>query len=170
MNYAPPSHVCDMKQTIYSTQINKNAIICNVLDITLDQCTFLEDVECFQTLFITINFQQYSTRKNNVSAFLVELQNLKIKIFSKQFIKITYWSQIHLRTGQESFDTNIYRKSALNSGYNSSTNNAVFFINITNFLPGAYLFGLAFREISYPVFICFECFHINFYRISNLYL
>ena len=107
MNDTSPSHIRDVQQSVYSTQIYEDTVIGNVLDDTENICAFMQNFEGLLALLFSINFQQCSSGEDNVSTLLVELKNFKVEGLSQKFIQVAYWTKIYLRTWQECFDTDI---------------------------------------------------------------
>ena len=92
MTNTSPSHICNVQQTINSTKINKHTIFCDVLDFSTHDVSNLQLFQRFCTFDTTCFFQQRTTRKYNVSTFLVELNDAELEITLKQLFKILHWT------------------------------------------------------------------------------
>ena len=96
VNDTSPSHIRDVQQSVYSTQVHEDTVVGNVFDNTKNICTFMQNFESLLTLFFSINFQQCSSGKDNVSTLLVELENFEVEGFPKKLVQVANWTKIHL--------------------------------------------------------------------------
>ena len=67
-------------------------------------------------------FQQSSTRQNDVSAALVELDNLELELLADEFLQISDRTKINLGARQEGFYPDIDGKTPLHTGHNTTFN------------------------------------------------
>ena len=74
---APPSNVCDMEQAINTAQIDKSAIIGDVLHHALDNLTFDQILHNFIAGFSAGFFHNGATRDNDIAAPPIHFQNLE---------------------------------------------------------------------------------------------
>src|SRR5690606_29185599 len=62
MTHATPCHVGDVQQTVDTTEVDKRAVVCDVLDDTLDDNAFFQRLKQFLALFTHVGFEYRATR------------------------------------------------------------------------------------------------------------
>ena len=97
---APPGHVGNMQQAVNPTQVNKGAVIGDVLDDTLDNLAFFEALNELRALLGTGFFKDHPARYNYVAAPLVHFQDLEGLWGVHQRRDVAHRPAVHLAAGQ----------------------------------------------------------------------
>ena len=105
MANSTPRHIRDVQQTVDSTQIDKRAVLGDVLDRTRDDGTFTQGLEKLRTLFALGQFHHCTTRNNDVVALSVELDDLELHGLALVGRGVLDRTRIDQRTRQEGADT-----------------------------------------------------------------
>ena len=96
-----PCDVCNVKQTINTTEVDERTVICDVLDDTLKDLAFLKVGYQFGPGLCTGLFQNSAARYNNVTTTTVNFQNLERLRCSHQWTEIANWANVDLAARQK---------------------------------------------------------------------
>ena len=161
-----PAHVSDVQQTVDSTKINKRTEIGNVLDGSLTELTHLERFEKTLLHLLAFFFDQTTTRNNNVSTRLVDLQNHTFDLRTNVFRNVVRTTNVHLAGGQEDVDANVQQQSTLDLADDATLDDVAFGMSADDLFPLAttVCFPLGKDDQSDGIF---ELFKLNFDLLAD---
>src|SRR5690606_32602991 len=93
---ATPAHVGDVQQAVDTSKINKCAVVGQVLDHALDDLTFGQLVERVGLELGALGLEQHAARQHDVTAALVELDDLEVELLIEERVEVADRSQIDL--------------------------------------------------------------------------
>ena len=96
-----PGDVGHVNQAVNTAQIDKQTIIGNIGDRTLNHDTFFKILKHFFTQRRSLNLQNSPSRQYNVSLTPFIFDNLEIMLNTHQRIQVLHRPQIGLGTGQK---------------------------------------------------------------------
>src|SRR3954470_3073787 len=153
MGEASPGHVGDVQQTIEASEIDKSAILGEILDHSGEHRTFVEMLKGLGALLGLLAFQQFFARNHDVAALLVQLDNGDFDGLALHAVEIADRAQIHLRSGKKRMRAmNVYCKSALDAVDDHSLDWLLLVIGLLNFFPGVDPLCLLVREVNVALF------------------
>src|SRR5689334_11230471 len=100
-----------MEQSIHSTQVNKRTVFRNVLDGTGNNRAFLQIRQSFGPLHFAFLSNHCTTGKNNVSALLVELNNLEFEFLAEELVQVLHRLGVNLASREKGLHANIHREA-----------------------------------------------------------
>src|SRR5262245_35613927 len=101
---AAPGHVSYVKQAVQAAEVDERAVFCDVLDLALDDNALFEVLQSLALLAIDHLFENDLARKNDVAAFLVDLEDADFDLFVPEAIEIAYRANIDLASGKKRLD------------------------------------------------------------------
>ena len=113
-------------------------------------------------------FQQSAARENDITAALVELDNLEFELLPDELFKVPYGTKIDLRAGQEGFHTDIYGETTLHTGHDTTFNQLVIFYCDLETIPDLKLDRLVFGQLQETI-TGVDIFNIYFYFVAHGY-
>ena len=146
-------HVGDVQQTIDSTEVHEGAVIGDVLDGTVHDRPFGDHLHGVLALALALLLQQHSARENDVTALLVELDDLEVVGLTNHTVQVLHWTQVHLRTWKEGFHTNVNTQATLDAGNNKATYGFVSVHCFRDLVPSLHKVGLLLGETQRAGFL-----------------
>ncbi len=138
-----PGHIGNVQQAVYATQVNKCAVVCQVLDDTLDRHTFLQGFQQSFALFGVRRFHNRAAGNYDVVALLVQLDDLEFQFFAFQVCRLTHGTYIDQRARQESTDSiDINREATFDLAVDNTDNNFFCFMSRFQLFPRFGALGL----------------------------
>src|SRR5690606_6184243 len=83
-----PRDICNVKQAVYTTQVDEYAEVSHVLDHTFQYLSFLKVVQDFSSLLLEVFLDQHFVRNHHVVVGMVDLHNLHFHFLPNVDIKI----------------------------------------------------------------------------------
>ena len=146
MLHALPRQVGDVQQTIDTAQINKRAVIGQVLDHALDDLPLFQIGQQGFALDGHFGLDHGATRYHHVVTLAVELDNLEFQFLTFEVSRIAHWPHIHQRTGQErAYGVDGDGKSALHLVGDDAGDDRLGFMGLLQHVPGLDAAGLLAR-------------------------
>jgi len=138
----PPRHVGDVQQAVDAAQIQKRAVIGEVLDHALDDLAFLEVLQqrlAFGAVFL---FDHGPAGNHHVVAAAVELDDLEFLFLAFEIAGVAHRAHVHQRAGQEGADfADIDRKAALDLAADQALDDLFFLERLLQGAPDAGALG-----------------------------
>ncbi len=123
MVHALPCNVSDVEKTVNTAQINKCAVISDVLYNAFNHLAFSQIADQFRTLFSAGFFHDGAPRDNDVATLTVHFQNLERLGYMHQRANITNGAHVNLAAWQESHSTaKINREATLHAAKDNAIN------------------------------------------------
>ena len=113
MVHPAPGHVSNVQKTVYPAQVHKTTIVGDILDDPVHNRALLDTLESLFLEFLAFFFQERAAGKHDVTALLVELDDLEAVALADELLEVAHRAQIHLRTRQEGLHTDIHGETAL---------------------------------------------------------
>ena len=168
MTNAAPCEVGDVQQTVDTAEVNECTVVSNVLNDTLDDSAFLECFKEFGSFFTHGSFDNSATRKNDVVAFAVKLDDLEFHGLAFVGRCVLNGTCVNQRTRQECTDAvGHHSQAALDLAGNSTGNEFAGFEGFLEVHPGSQAFGLIAGQDCVAISV-FEAFDSNGNEIANL--
>ena len=112
-----------MQKTVDTAEVNECTVVSDVLNNTLDDSAFLECFKEFGSFFAHGSFDNSATRKNDVVAFAVKLDDLEFHGLAFVGRCVLNGTCVNQRTRQECTDAvGHHSQAALNLTGNSTSN------------------------------------------------
>ena len=102
--YAAPAEVCDVDETVNATEVNEYTIRGDVLDSTLDDLALLKLRDEFLALLFELSLDEHLVADNDIAVLLVDLHNLEFHCLVDEYVIVTDWLNVNLRTWEECLD------------------------------------------------------------------
>src|SRR5699024_8758819 len=94
MTYALPGHVGDMQQAIDTAQIQEGTVVGEVLDHTLDHCTFGQAFDQILALGSVFVLDHRAAADHQVVAATIELDDLELEILAFEIAGIAHRTNV----------------------------------------------------------------------------
>src|SRR5258708_5734234 len=167
---ASPRHVGDMQQTIESAEIDKVAVLGEVLYDSGQDGAFFQMFQGLAALLVLLAFQQFLARNHNISALLIHLDDGNFERLALHAVEIADGPQIHLRAGQERPRAqDVDRQATLGALNHRSLDRPLLLVSPFHFVPGMEARRFLMREIDVAFFgLSLLAHHLNF--VTRLHL
>src|SRR3712207_592642 len=164
--YAAPRKVCDVDESVNTTEVNEYTIRGDVLDSSFENLTFFELRDNFFLLCFQLSLNESLVRNNNVAELLIDLHNLEFHGLAYEYVVVAYRMNVDLATGQECFDTKyVNNHTALRAALDVTLNNFLVVESCVNTLPA--LAEASFLVRKYQLaFLVFLILYVNFYFVA----
>src|SRR5262245_57686786 len=158
MLHSSPSKIRDMKKPVNASEIDENAVVCDVLHDPTNVRIFLQYFQREGLPPLLFIFQHEFARKDDVASLPIELDNPALDLFTFQRIQVLHRPDVYLRTGQKCPDSDVHGKSAFYPLDDAASHNGVFVVSLLDFFPNFDFFGLLFRQhnVAVSIFGVFE--------------
>ena len=132
-----PRHVGNVQQTVNTTQVHERAVVCEVLDNTLDGHAFLQRLKQGFTLNAVGRFHHGAAGHHHVVALLVQLDDLEFEFLVLQVRGITNRAHINQRARKERADgIDINSKATFDLAVDNTLDHFVRLVRGFEFFPG----------------------------------
>src|SRR5690554_1060703 len=154
---AAPAHVGDVKETIDPAEIDKGAVLGDVLDGSGHDLTLLEVLEGLLLEAIALTLKKDAARKDDVAALLIEFDDLELEGLSDELIEVTDRAKIDLRARKECLDATLDRdgEAALDALGDGALDELVTLTRFADLIPDLELIGLLLGETDEAVLVFF---------------
>ena len=99
--YAAPREVCDMDETVNTTEVDEYAVVGDVLDSTFKNLSLFELRDDLLLLLLKLCLDKSLVADNHVAELLVDLHNLELHGLANECIVVADWLHVDLRTWEE---------------------------------------------------------------------
>ena len=153
MRKASPGHVGDVQQSVDAAQVDKRAVVGQVLDRAGQDGVFVQLLQRLGALLGLLFFQQLLARDHDVAALLVQLDDANIDLVTLQAIEIAHRAQIDLRTRQKRARAqNIDGQASLDAIDDARLDRSLIVVGLLDLVPGAQTLRLLVREMDVALF------------------
>ena len=94
--YAAPRQVCDVDESVNTTEVNEYTVRSDVLNGTLKNLTLLKTADDLLLLSLELLLDESLVRYNNVAELLVNLNNLELHSLAYELIVVAYGVNVNL--------------------------------------------------------------------------
>src|ERR1700743_828153 len=98
---ASPRHICDVQQSVETAQVDKRAVFGEILNGTFGNHSLFDFREGLFFHTSSLFHQKEASRKDNVAAFFIKLNNFKFECLTNVLVEILGGSNVDLRSGKE---------------------------------------------------------------------
>ena len=101
-----------MKESVHALEIDERTEVGEVLDRADNFVAGLDGLKERLALLGALGFDDFAAGENDILALVVDFDDFEFVNVSDVFGKIFRWNDVHLRTWQEGFDTDVDGKTA----------------------------------------------------------
>ena len=94
--YAAPRQVCDMDESVNTTEVNEYTVRGDILNGTLEDLTLLELADDLLLLSLELLLDESLMRYNDIAELLVDLDNLELHGLANELIVVAYGVNVDL--------------------------------------------------------------------------
>src|SRR5215472_2563227 len=142
-----------MQQAVNAAQIDKSAVIGEVLDRAREDGAFMQVFQRLAALGGDFFVQDGLGGNNNIAAFLIQFDNADFNLVALQRFQVAYWMHIHLRTRHERFHADIDRDAALHPLHYRAFYGLFRVVSLLNVLPHRHALGPLMRKQNGAFFV-----------------
>lgn len=154
---AAPRHIGDMEKAVDTAEVDESAVVGDIFDLSVEDLAFLEFVEGVLFEGFAFFFEEGATRKDDIGAFFVELDDFEFVALSDQFVEVTNRAEVDLGAGEEGFDADIDGEAAFDTLNDDTFDDLVFFAGFGDLFPDLELVSFFFGDTAMAV-VVFEDF------------
>ena len=157
--YAAPRKVCDVYETVDTTQVDEYTVGSDVFNGSLKHLAFFEFGDDFAFLLLEFGFDESFVADNHVFEFGVDFNNLEFHGLANEDIIVADGFDVDLRSGEESLYTeHIDNHAAFCAAFDESFDDFVVFQSLVYALPRARCAGFAVREdeLAFLILLVFD--------------
>ena len=149
MGETSPGHIGDVQQAIESPEIDKGAVLGQILDHPGEHRTFFQMLQSFGALLGLLAFQQFLARDHDVAALFVQLDHGHFDGLALHRIQIADGAQIHLGSREKRMRAvNVDGESTLDAVEHDSMDGLLLVIRFLDFFPGVNALRFLVREVD----------------------
>ena len=169
MTDAAPRHVGDVEQSVNAAEIDKGAVLGDVLDHAFNGLTLGQRGQRFLLGLLPLLFKQDAARQDDVAAAFVQLDDAHMQLFTNELVEIANGPQVDLRSGKKRLQANVNRQAALDARENHALDDLVPVIALADLVPDfdAVRLFLGEDDLAFAVFLLFKK---NIHFLANLKL
>ena len=166
--YAAPRQVCDMDESVNTTEVNEYTVRSDVLNGTLEDLALLELADDLLLLSLKLLLDKSLVRYNDIAELLVDLDNLELHGLANELIVVAYGVNVDLRTGEESLDTkHVDDHTALCAALDVTLDNCILLESIVDLVPRLRQTSLLVRKNQLTLLVL-STFYVNLYLVTDL--
>ena len=168
--YAAPREVCDVNQSVNTTEVNEYTIRSDVLNNTLEDLTLLQLADDLLLLGLELSLDESLVRNNYVAELLVDLNNLELHGLTNELVVVAYGMNVDLATGQECLDAKyINNHTALSAALDVTLNNLLSLQSSVNALPALRHAGFLVAQYELA-FLVLSVLNVNLNNVTGFQL
>lgn len=161
MGDAAPGHIGDMEETVKAIEIDKGTVVGDVLNSTANDVTWLDIIDELTTFLMTLLFDEFAARDDDVVALEVDFKNLKVVSLTNVLVEILRRLDIDLRSREEGVDADTDDETTFDFAFNAAWYDGTFGAFFKDVFPVFLLFSLIVGEDWIAVFV-FDFFKEDF--------
>ena len=166
--YAAPREVCDMDESVNTTEVNKYTVRGDVLDGTLEDLTFLKLRDDFLLLCLKLGLDESLVRNNNIAELLIDFHNLEFHGLAYEYVVVAYRMNVNLAAWQECLDAEyINNHTTLGAALDVTLDNFLVVESSVDTLPALAQAGFLVRENQLSLLVLLV-FYVNLNLVTNL--
>src|SRR5439155_96660 len=168
VRHAAVAHVRDVQQAVHATQIDEGAEVGDVLDDTLPHLIDRQLLHQHVALRLALGLEQHAARDDDVTAALVQLDDLELEALSEELVDVGDAPQRDLAAGKKRVDAHQVHDDAAFDLFDQRTGDAfVLFVRFADPLPDAHEVGFFLRKDD-RAFLVLEVFEEDFDLVTFL--
>ena len=132
---AAPAHVGDVEEAIDAAEVNECTVLGDVLDDTVKNRAFMQLLERLALENCALFFEKRTARKNDVAAFLVELDDLETIFLADEFVEVAGRTELDLAARQECANADINSETAFHAAHDRAFNRLIALCDLGDLFP-----------------------------------
>ncbi|EFH71148.1 conserved uncharacterized protein [Gardnerella vaginalis 5-1] len=162
-----PRKLRHVNETVNTAEVNKRTEVYDRRHNAFANLTLLKLREEGFANFGLGFLKELATRKHNIVAVLIELENLSLNLLANVWRKIAHATHLNQGSWQEAAKTDINNQAALNSFNNGTFNDAVCILNLLDVTPSTLILCTLLGE-NKTSFLVFLSYNKGFNGVANL--
>src|SRR5262249_5111253 len=130
-----PGHVRDVEQAVNAAQIDKRAVIREILDRAGEDRALMQVLQRLAALAGDLLVQDGLAGNNDVAALLVELDNADLNLVALERLQVAYRVNVHLRPSHKRLHADIHGDPALDPLHYRALDALFRVVRLLNVLP-----------------------------------
>ena len=166
--YAAPREVCDVDESVNTTEVNEYTIRCDILNSTLENLTLLKLRDDLLALSLELCLDECLVRNNNIAELLIDLNNLELHCLAYEYVVVTYWVYVNLAAWKECLDAEyVNDHTTLSAALDVTLNDLLIIKSSVNTLPRLAEASLLVRKDQLTLLV-FLILYVNLYNVTDL--
>ena len=166
--YAAPRQVCDVDESVNTTEVNEYTVRGDILNGTLKDLTLLELTDDLLLLGLELLLDESLMRNNDIAELLVDLDYLELHGLAYELIVVAYGVNVDLRAGEECLDTeHVNDHTALRATLDEALDDCIRLESLINLIPRLRHASLLVREDQLTLLV-FSALYVNLYQVADL--
>jgi hypothetical protein len=120
MRQPSPAHVGNVQQAVDAAQVDKRAVVGQVLHRAGKDRAFAQVLESGGALGVLLFLENFLAADHDVAALLVQLDDPDLNLLTQVAVQVAHRTNLKLRTGQERLQADVHRKAALDAADHSA--------------------------------------------------
>src|SRR5271157_2301140 len=137
MREAARAHVGDVQQAVDSAQVNKRAVVGQVLHRAGHHRALAQLLQRCGALGVLLFFQNFLAADHHIAALLVELDDPDLNLLAQIAIQVADGANLQLRAGQKRFQSYIHGHAALDAAHHRAHNRGLVSSGLLDLVPDA---------------------------------
>ena len=162
---AAPGEVRDVQQAVQAVQVDEGAEVGNVLNLALQNRSYLYGFQEALSLLFPFFQQQRLAGKDDIPPALVDFNNFHAEALADVRLEVAHRPQVQLGGRKERLDADVDDETAADAVDYPTLDVAARFVNVAHLVPGAVEVGLLLREDDDAVLILLLL-QVNIYPVS----
>ncbi len=146
MGKTAPAHVGDVEQAVEAAEINKGAVIGEVLDGAGENGSFLEGGEGDRLFGVLLLFEELLAGDDDVAALFVELDDADFDLGADVAVEVADGANLDLGTGEEGLDANVDGQTTLDAGHDHALDGGLGVGGLLKLVPDLVAKGFLVRD------------------------
>src|SRR5215216_185226 len=164
-----PRHVGDVQQAVNTAEVDKGAVVGKILDLSFDHDVFFDLLESLIFPAGVLLLDDGFARQYNVGPFAVQLDHLRFNCLVAQAVEVSHWTNVNLRTGQESRDAvNVNTQAAFDAIDDATFHTRAIAISLLEVVPRLHAHRIGAREDRQAIG-GFHAFNQHFHFVPGLH-
>ena len=133
----PQRHVGDVEQAVDAAEVDKRAVVGEVLDGAGEDRALFQVFEGLRAALGLLFLENLLARDDDVAALLVQLDDADLNRLADVRVQIAHRAQLQLRAGQERLDADVHRQAALHAADDRPCDRSLLVVRLLHRVPDA---------------------------------
>ena len=140
---ALPAHVRDVQEAVEAAEVDKDAVLGDILGLAVHDLAFGEGFKELLTLGVAFLFEQDAPGDDDVAAVAVDLENAEFEGLIDEGVHVRDRTEVHMGAGQEGFHAaDIDGVAALDAAHDAAFDDLVVFLHLLELVEDLHALGL----------------------------
>ena len=141
MREPAPAHIGDMQQAVNAAQVNKRAVVGQVLHSAGEHGAFGEVLHDGRALGVLLFLEELLAADHHVTALLVELDDADFDLLAEIRVQVAHRADLQLRAGQKCLHPDVDGEAALDAADHDALDGRLVVGGLLNAVPCAQALG-----------------------------